>query len=477
MDTKQKRLKDFILYSMTSYLGVIIGFISLPITTRLLDPIQFGKYSLVLIFINVSSIFIFFGFDHGYQRYYHEVDTTEKFGLLKKCISFSLYIYSLIIFISFIFNKPLLKILALNNQIEFILVSIFIFFTIINRYLGITLIMEERARTYSIVQIIGQLLNILFIIIFYKKFGGTFLILLYSNVIMLILVSMLYIYLIKKSLSRDFSKTKLTNNTLLAYSIPMALTAGLNWIFQSIDKIAITKYSTLEELGYYAAAFKIVTILIVIQTSFTTFWHSLCYKVYSDDPNEKIFFEKNANYVTFFMILLALGILLCRPIIVILLGVKYKNAMQVMPYLLLIPAMQGISEVTGVGINFSKKTVYNTVISLFIAIVNIIGNIILVPILGALGAGISTGISYVLFFLMRTYWSVQFLKYSFDYTKLFLGIIILVINIIWSSSNNYNSISFIIHLASTICLFVIFRKDCCEIINQVTKLIKKEVKE
>lgn len=479
MDKKKNALKNFIMYSLVSYLGVIIGFFSLPITTRILNPIQFGKFSLIMLFVNVSSIFIFSGFDYGYQRYYHEVLDNQKSLLLKKCIYISFFIYLIGITIALICGNYILKILNLDTYIELIFVFIIIFFTIVNRYLGITLVMQERMVTYSVIQIIGQSLNIILIFLFYTQLSPTFLILIYSTMIMLSIISLIYFILIKKTLVvnkiKDGIKTlAISNKDLINYSIPMLFTTGLNWIFQSIDKIGINRYSTLKELGYYSAAFKIASILIVIEVSFISFWNSTSYKVYVKKPNEKVFFEKIANYVTFFVIFLGLGVLLCKPVIIFLLGENYIKSMEIMPYLLLIPIMQGISEITGVGINFSKKTKYNTIISLIIAIINVIGNILLIPKMGAKGAGISTAICYLLYFILKTYWSVKFIRYSFSYIKIFLGLVLLIFNIIYSSLYVFDVRNVVIIFVSLLILLLIFKNDCFEIKKELQKLIRKE---
>jgi O-antigen/teichoic acid export membrane protein len=66
------------------------------------------------------------------------------------------------------------------------------------------------------------------------------------------------------------------------------------------------------------------------------------------------------------------------------------------------PTLYTLSETTVVGIAYSRKTYYNLLISGVIAVINIVGNSILVPRFGALGAAASTGISYIFFFILRS---------------------------------------------------------------------------
>ncbi len=67
------------------------------------------------------------------------------------------------------------------------------------------------------------------------------------------------------------------------------------------------------------------------------------------------------------------------------------------------------SETTVIGINFFKKVRWHLLISFAVLAVNISSNLLLVPRLGARGAAISIGMSYVLFFALRTHISFEIL--------------------------------------------------------------------
>jgi O-antigen/teichoic acid export membrane protein len=78
----------------------------------------------------------------------------------------------------------------------------------------------------------------------------------------------------------------------------------------------------------------------------------------------------------------------------------------IFPFLLFSPIMYSVSETTVVWINFKKKTYWHIVITAVSALVNYIGNALLVPVYAARGAAISTGVSYIVFFWMRTMISI-----------------------------------------------------------------------
>lgn len=72
------------------------------------------------------------------------------------------------------------------------------------------------------------------------------------------------------------------------------------------------------------------------------------------------------------------------------------------------------------GINFSKKTYWHIIITGFSALANFLGNTLLVPLLGAKGAAVSTGLSYVLFFTLRTVIAKKYYPVDFDLGRIYL---------------------------------------------------------
>jgi O-antigen/teichoic acid export membrane protein len=73
-----------------------------------------------------------------------------------------------------------------------------------------------------------------------------------------------------------------------------------------------------------------------------------------------------------------------------------------MPFLLLMPLMNMLSEITGSGIRFKKRTHLYLVTAMIGVAANFAGNYYLIPILGARGAAISTGTAYTIYFMAQT---------------------------------------------------------------------------
>ena len=95
-------------------------------------------------------------------------------------------------------------------------------------------------------------------------------------------------------------------------------------------------------------------------------------------------------------------------------------------FLLFVPVMYTISETTCLGISFSKKTMNNLYVSILAVVLNLIGNYLLIPTYGALGAAVSTCVSYVAFFWGRTLFSRRH-WFKFKLSKYLINQILLLI--------------------------------------------------
>ncbi|WP_337121408.1 polysaccharide biosynthesis C-terminal domain-containing protein, partial [Staphylococcus aureus] len=84
---------------------------------------------------------------------------------------------------------------------------------------------------------------------------------------------------------------------------------------------------------------------------------------------------------------------------------SYGTVQYLLSICILAPLLYTLSEVTGVGIQIVKKTKLSMYASIFALIINAMGNYFLIPILGAAGAAVSTAVSFLVFFILRTEFS------------------------------------------------------------------------
>ena len=399
--------------------------LTVPVTTRLLAPEEYGKSSL---FSLVQSIFIIvglLGIDQGYVRYYNDKEL-DKNKLLQNALFVPLCFTIMLSLVCLIFYKKLS--LFLFGSIEPVLMIAFSFFLpvlLLNRFFLLQIRMELKGKTYSFLNIFSQIINFSVLVIFLLYYQKTFRSLVYAAIIGTSITTILcFLFCDKSFLIKRFSYSKEIQKKLISFGLPLVPTTILSWIMNSFDKVALRKWSSFEELGLYAAAFKIVALLNVFQNIFSTAWVPVAYK-WNEEQVDKRKFEKVSTISLSVMTILFSLVVVFRKWILFFLGSQYKNTEEIFIFLLFVPVLYTVSETACLGINFSKKTIFNLYVAIICTLLNFGGNLLLVPKFGALGAAISTSFCYIIFFWLRTLFS-NILWFKFKLLKYFIDIILLI---------------------------------------------------
>ena len=403
-------------FSIGPIVSAGLSFITVPITTYLVSPSDFGKSAMYTMSYSISTLFIFLGLDQAFVREYNE--QKNKINLFWNSLIFPLIFSFLLPCIYIIFYKPIS--LLMFGSIEkyiIIILSLSLPFAVIDRFNLLVIRMEEKAKTYSFFNILNKLLGIFILIPYLLFIDRSFKGIINATFINLIVVCIIESYFVKHIWKNAFSIDKTLLRKLFKFGIPLIPATLIGWLLSSMDRIALRQWSSFNEIGIYSAAFKIVAVLAIIQQAFGNFWVPTAFKWYKEKvPNDK--YMQVSNTLLTVMVILFSFLVLFKDAIIILLSSNYRDAAKSVPFLLFFPIMYTISETTTLGISFSRKTYFNIIISAVAAIFNYLGNIALVPKMGAMGASISTGISYIIFFWMRTLISRR-LWFKFE-TKLYI---------------------------------------------------------
>ena len=177
--------------------------------------------------------------------------------------------------------------------------------------------------------------------------------------------------------------------------------------------------------------------------------------------------------ITVVMMLGGILLILFRDLIILLLGKEYRSAIFLIPFLSFMPIMYTISETTVMGINFLKNPKSHIYIAAVSCIANIIGNVILVPMYGAKGAAISTGISYIIFFAMRTFISLKYFKVNYHMKKFTIMTVALTFYVLYSTFMEVNLVYILIGIGEIILLMVVYKDYLGEGLKKLKLKLKK----
>lgn len=471
-------LRKFLGFSIGTIIVTILGMISGPIITRLIGTTTMGHLAMFNTAYNLIIGFSLLGLNHAYIRYYSEEDIYKRNALLKRCLKLPLKATFLISIILLLLYKPLsLWIIKKQSLFIVILLIIYIFSGIFCTFSLLEVRMNQKTKIYSLLTVILKISYLVLVGIFFSIYNNNYLTVILSTVLANV-VLVLSSIIIERDVwlkSSNGIEPSISKSTLFKYGTPFIFSQTVSVIFQSVDKICIDAITTSSEVGLYTGAITLLVPLTLIQGTFNTFFTPVSYDKYNENPENKEFFSLVNKIVSFSMLILTILLIAFKDFIILFLGPKFRGAVFILPFLVFMPVMNCVSETTVLGINFKKKTKNHVYISIIAAVFNTIGNIILIPIYGAKGAAISTGLSYVIFFIARTYFSNKYYKVNYHLKRFFISIFFIYILAIYSSFHKFDLTILLISIISLFIVTFLYRDVVCFLIK-VLKLKLYKIK-
>lgn len=462
---KKSFFQHFLVISSGTLISMCIGLFTTPIITRLVDPDQYGILSLFTMYSSIILMVCCIGLDQALVRYYYNSTESEyKTSIFYKCA-----ILPIVLGCGCALCLIFLKYLGIDifnfSWSELLCFCFYMILQIINRFSVLLLRLEYKSSQYTIVNIVNKVSYIVLALFFLKLLsmkGVTPLI--YATVIAYLIATLLSlmmgrdIWLVKKN-----KKTVgVTFRELIKYGSPFILSMGITTLFQYLDKISLSLFCGYEEVGIYASASSLIAVFALVQSTFNTLWSPMSIEHFERDPDDRKYYIKVNEAISFVMLGIGICLLASSNLIVLLLGEKYRKASTIIPFLMFNPIMYTISETTVNGIVFMKKSQWHIITALGACLTNIVGNILLVPIFAGEGAAISTGLSYIVFFTLRTLLSNKVFYINFKLKKFYLVLSFVVIYAFYCTFFNNTMIIIFGGVIELIVLFFAYRSVCRE---------------
>lgn len=456
---RESFIKSFMTIGIATVINLAVGFITTPIITRIVEPYEYGQFSIFTMYTSLALMILTFGLDQSFVRFFYVADEIEyKRKLIAEVTLIPLV--GTIIFLAFALFLVINRIITLKfGVICSVLLAFNILFAVLYRFSSLLLRLNNSNRVYAVTQVLHKVCYVVIAIVLLVPFkiGGII------SLSLAIVITTAICYIVPLLYSReyiprinDYKKiSKIEELQLLKYGLPFILSAGITTVFQSLDKLALDYYRSYSEVGVYSSAMTFVTLFSVIHTSFNVIWAPRSVEHYENAPNDKSFFDKAFNLMTVIMFSFGIALIMFKDLFALLLGEKYREAAYIMPFLMFYPIMYTVSEITVCGVDFMKKSTLHIIIAACACVTNFIGNNLLVPNIGCKGAAISTGVSYIVFFVLRTVLGEHYYYVGFSKIRFF---IITLVCLVYALLNTFLEFGLWSIIAAIVCYTVIF---CC----------------
>ena len=424
-EKKSNIIRSFLEFFYGNFVVLLLGFISLPLITRLLSTDEYGRTSLFLSAVSIIYIFAILGLDQSYIRYYYSenIDTRKLFV---QCIRPPVVLIMILSAVYFAFSHFFNELLFERDGLDVTLLVVgYTVTSVFERFLFLNIRMQQKGKLYSNLNILTKVLNITFLVVFALILGDDFRVGLYEMTLPLVIVTAFLLVRFVAKGHEEKVPHSLSEKELLRYGIPFVPMLLMEWLLSSMDKWSIRFLNDFSETGVYSSAMQIMTILLTLKITYVAFWSPIAMKKYEqeDEALVKPFFADMFQKVQFLCMFAAFGITAFRSIIVLILGSGYRGAIRIIPFLSLMPVLSILFEMTGQGIKFTKKPVYFNYASFVAIICNLAGNLILVPKYQGIGAAIATAFTYIVYFAIGTYFAGKCYPVSYGYRNFVIALV------------------------------------------------------
>lgn len=468
--------KKILLFAIGPVGGALIGLISVPILAWYFSQDDIGKMALIPIIITFSSLFFSLGLDQAYVREYHETD--NKLALFKTAFlpGFFFIIATAIYFLFYNDYLPLMMFDEPSVELNILILSIIICSFII-RFISLEFRMNEQGIIYSISQFLPKLVFLLLILAFIQlNYNKNIHTLLMANAIGLF-ITCIFLMIKFESVIHIFKLGNVNKQELkkiLAFGLPLAIGGFAFWGLTSIDRILLRYLSNYEELAIYSVALSFSAAAGILQSIFTTVWIPIAYKWIKEGVEQKKI-DGITQYVLFIVTIVFCLIGLFSWIISYLLPNTYNNVQWIIMASIACPLFYTLSETTVIGINISRKSTLSMLATFFAFLSNVGLNFLLIPQYGAGGAALSSCVSYLFLFILRTEFSIIAWK-KIPRFKLYVYPMILTIGAFLSVliSKEIKWLSYLYWMTILITTIFSFKKEYKSSIEFVINIMRKK---
>lgn len=438
MSEARKAGKDVFVYTIVNIVPLILGFISIPIFTRIFNPSEYGQFSIVQITVNYAAVCAltwvnssFIRFYESYKKSNREKEMVNNYVLLLLLSSFiSVFFYTIFLILASSFgwfNESLLHLFRVGALLLFFTGSLNFIFSYFRA--------KRESLNFAFATVGNSVFTLVLALVFVLVLGFGVDGIIIGSTIVSAFISVIVVSLIVKKYGfklRLFNK-KMAKEALF-YGAPIIFTNFATWILRFSDRYIIEFTRSTSEVGLYAVSYSISEKSILIFVNAVAF-AVIPILIYSWEHNGKRKTEdllrKFSRYQIMFLLPASVGLIILAPqITYYLVGGDFRGGVLSTQIVAIGILFYGLYGLTNIGLYMRKQTLKIAATMLAVGAINIIINIIFIPSFGYIVAAISTAFSYFLLWAVSYFQTKKLLRWGIDgrsLIKIFFSTIVMAL--------------------------------------------------
>jgi len=444
-----------VVYIKGNILSRLVGLMLIPIYTRVFSPEDYGVLDIVIISTMVITTLGTMGMDTALSLFYFETEDKKE----RKLITFSSFIFLMLITVLIcgvviLFSQQITTFIF--GDVEYakylIVATLTIPFTAIVLFCAnIFKRCFEPVKYFYIIlgnSIFGVLISIYLVVFRGIGLMGAF----YGVFISALFFAIISIFLSRNNFNWKFSFKKIRE--MLKVGLPLAPSGLAIWIMDSSGRYFLADMKTMGDVGLYSVGFKFASIFLLVIVAFRLAYDPFRLSV-AKNNHAKLIYSKVLTYYLFVAFFMAVVFsIFGKEMIGIFVSSEYIDSYKIITPLVISFIIYGLYPIVGVGLVLNKKTKYIALAFVIGAIVSIPLNMLLIPVLGILGAALAVVLTYFLSVYLIYFWNQKYYYIDFEIKKNLKIFCFAVVLIIAGLSIDFDSI--ILNIILKLLLIVFF---------------------
>ncbi len=422
MSTVKKLAGQTAIYGLSTILGRLLNYLLVPIYVNAFTPAEYGSVSLLYSYVAFFIVILMFGMETTFFRFVNKSDDKEK--TFNQAFSIVLIINAIFLITIFSTSHLIANYLQHPEFQQYIVwFGVILVFDATSSLFLAKLRYLNQAKRFAVIQLssIGTsiVLNLFFIYVLLPSnpdFGIGYIFL--ANLIASFVKPVL---LYKEVSSFRFTWNMAYAKTMMIFAIPLVIGSFGGIINEVLDRQLIYEMLKTQQLdlgfnqsdsliyaetqvGIYSACYKLSILITLFITAFRYAAEPFFFAQESNENKDKVY----SKVMTWFIIVVTLIFLTISINLDIfkyfIPNEAYWVGLKVVPVLLLANVCLGIYYNQSIWYKLADKTKYGAFISIGGAIITVVMNLLLIPIMGYMGSAWTT---------LAVYFSMMIASYYF----------------------------------------------------------------
>lgn len=435
MSALKKLAGQTAIYGGSTIIGRLLNYLLVPLYTSefAFTTSEYGSISILYSYVAFFMVFLLFGMETTFFRFVNKAE--DKAKTFNQAFSIVLVVNAVILVTLIAFSQSIANWL---DHPEFKLYVIWFAFILVfdatSSLLMARLRFLNQPKRFAFIQLsnIGTniLLNLLFIFFFLEdgadfRIGYVFL----ANLIASFVKPVL---LYKDILKFKFTWDKVLVKTMVIFAIPLVLAGFAGIVNEVIDRVLLSKmlaggpngieYAE-SQVGIYSANYKLSILITLFITAFRYAAEPFFFAQEKNQDKNKVYSKVMTYFVivvTLIFLVISLNLSIFKWFIP---NPAYWEGLRIVPILLMANVFLGIYYNQSIWYKLADKTKYGAYIAVGGALITLILNISLIPLIGYMGSAIATLTVYFSMMMASYYYGQKHYPIKYNLRKIGLYII------------------------------------------------------